>query len=363
MKFALIGCGHNALNHIKAVLANHLDFIAACDIIPENIESLLHKLDLSKKNSISKYTDYKKMLSEHPEIELVAITTNSGSHAEIALHCIGSGKNLIIEKPIALSLKEADEIIKRSKEKNLVVSVSHQNRFNPAIQKLRKALEEGFFGKLSHGNINVRWNRGENYYKQANWRGTWADDGGCLMNQCIHGIDLLIWMMGNKVDTVYGITKQQQHDYIECEDLGMAILTFKDGTVATIEGTTNVYGKNLEETLCLFGEKGTAKLGGTYADKIEFWNFADETINNLQNIDSERSSIENYPNSYDSLYADVVDSVKNHRKPYIDAIDGRNALEIVLAIYKSSATGQPVKLPLEDCASTDFAGLFKKGNK
>lgn len=360
MKYALIGCGRIATNHVKAVLNNNLEFVAACDIVPKNIETLLAKHNLQNNKTIARYSDYKKMLSEHPEIELVAIATSSGNHAEIALHCIDCEKNVIIEKPMAMSMQDADEIIKRSKAKGVVVSVSHQNRFNIAIQKLRKALEAGRFGKLSHGSINVRWNRGKSYYDQANWRGTWAEDGGCLMNQCIHGIDLLRWMFGDEIESISGVTKQQQHKYLECEDVGMAVLKFKNGAVATIEGTTNVYPKNLEETLYVFGEKGTVKIGGTSTNNIDVWDFADESEEDKKNKGLEEQTSNVYGNGHTSLYADVIDSIVNHHKPYIDAVAGRNALEVVLAIYKSSATGQPVKLPLKDCASTDFVGLFGK---
>lgn len=358
MKYALIGCGRIATNHIKAVLNNKLELVAVCDLVPENMEALLAKHGLEKDTSIARYTDYKKMVSEHPEIRLIAIATSSGAHAEIALHCIDHGINVIIEKPIAMSIKDADEIIKRSESKGVVVSACHQNRFNIAVQKMRSALEAGRFGKISHGSINVRWNRGKSYYDQASWRGTWAEDGGCLMNQCIHGIDLLRWMMGNEVDTVYGVTKQQQHDYLECEDVGMAVVTFKNGAVATIEGTTNVFPKNLEETLYLFGETGTVKLGGTSTNNIDVWNFANETEDDLKNKGLEEQTSNVYGNGHTSLYADVIDAINNKRKPYVDAVAGRNALEMVLAIYKSAAEVKPVKLPLKECASTDFTGRF-----
>ncbi|MDY3721861.1 MAG: Gfo/Idh/MocA family oxidoreductase, partial [Treponema sp.] len=249
MKYALIGCGRIATNHVKAVLNNGLEFVAACDIELDNIQTLLAKHNLQDDKSIARYADYKQMIAEHPELELVAIATSSGLHAEIALYCIDHGINVIIEKPMAMSMADAEEIIRRSEAKGVKVSACHQNRFNIAVQKMRKALDDGRFGKLSHGSIHVRWNRNKDYYTQAPWRGTWAEDGGCLMNQCIHGIDLLRWMMGNEVDTVYGVTRQQQHHYLEAEDVGMAVVTFKNGAVATIEGTTNVYPKNLEETL------------------------------------------------------------------------------------------------------------------
>lgn len=358
MKYALIGCGRIAVNHIKAVINNKLDMVAVCDVDLNKIDILFEKTKYDRNPEC--YKDYRKMLAEHPEIELVAIATESGSHAEIALYCIDKGINVIVEKPMAMSMKDADEIIKRSEERNVKVSVCHQNRFNIAVQKMRKALEEGRFGRISHGSINVRWNRGKQYYDQAPWRGKWISDGGCLMNQCIHGIDLLRWMMGNDIDEVYGVTKQQFHDYLECEDIGMAVLKFKNGAVGTIEGTVNVYPQNLEETLYLFGETGTVKIGGKSTNNIDIWNFANETEADQKNKGLEEQTSNVYGNGHTVLYADVMDAIKNDRKPYVDAVAGRNALEVVLAIYKSAATGQPVKLPLLECASTDFVGRFDK---
>lgn len=359
MNYALIGCGRIATNHMKAAINNKLNIVAVCDVLPEAMETLLAKHGLENDASIKRYTDYKQMLAEN-DIELVSIATESGIHAEIALHCIDNGVNVIIEKPMAMSIDDAEEIIRRSDAKGVKVSACHQNRFNVAIQELRRALEAGRFGRLSHGSIHVRWNRNEGYYTQAPWRGTWAQDGGCLMNQCIHGIDLLRWMMGDEVEEVYGVTQQQFHDYLECEDIGMAVVKFKNGAVGTIEGTTNVYPKNLEETLYLFGETGTVKIGGTSTNNIDVWNFADEGEEDQKNKGLQEATSNVYGNGHTSLFADVIDAIQTDRKPYVDAVAGRNALEMILAIYQSAATGKPVKLPLENVASTDFAGRFDK---
>lgn len=358
MKYALIGCGRIATNHIKAVLNNQLELVALCDVAPEHMENLLAKHGLQADKAIGRYTDYKVMLQEHPELELVAIATESGLHAKIALDCIDAGMNVIIEKPMAMNMADAEEIIRRSEEKGVAVCACHQNRFNMAVQKTRQALEQGRFGRLSHGSIHVRWNRNRDYYEQAPWRGTWAQDGGCLMNQCIHGIDLLRWMLGGEVDEVYGVTRRQFHDYLEAEDIGMAVVKFKNGAVATVEGTTNVYPKNLEETLYLFGETGTVKIGGTSTNNLDVWDFADETKEDYVNKGLEEATSNVYGNGHTSLYADVIDAIRNRRKPYVDAVAGRNALELVLAIYKSQKEGMPVKLPLCDFASDDMAGAL-----
>lgn len=211
---------------------------------------------------------------------------------------------------------------------------------------------------MSHGSIHVRWNRNKGYYEQAPWRGLWASDGGALMNQCIHGIDLIRWLMGNEVEEVYGQTRQRIHDYLEAEDIGMAVVKFKDGSLATIEGTTNVYPQNLEETLYLFGENGTVKLGGTSTNNIDVWDFAEKEDYDEEKAGLKEATSNVYGNGHTSLYADVIDAIKNDRAPYIDAKAGRNALEMVLAIYKSQKDGMPVKLPLVDFASVDMDGMF-----
>ena len=357
MNFGLIGCGRIAVNHIKAVINNNLELIAVCDLLPEAMENLLAKHGLEQDSSIARYTDYIKMLDE-VKPTLVSIATESGIHGQIALACIDRGIHVIIEKPMAMSMAEADEIIRRSQEKHVKVAACHQNRFNVAVQKTRAALEAGRFGRLSHGSVHVRWNRNRGYYTQAPWRGTWAQDGGCLMNQCIHGVDLLRWMLGDEVEEVYGLTRQQFHDYLEAEDVGMAVLKFKNGAIGTIEGTTNVFPKNLEETLYLFGETGTVKIGGTSTNNIDVWDFADETEADAANKNLKEATSNVYGNGHTGLFADMVQAIEEDRAPYIDAVAGRNALEIILAIYKSQKTGLPVKLPLTDFASTDMAGTF-----
>lgn len=282
MKYALIGCGRIATNHVTAAVNNNMEIVAVCDIVPEKMEAILKKHGLVDDKSIKRYTDYKKMIEEN-ELELVSIATESGKHASIALDVIDAGINVIIEKPMAMNIADAEEIIKRAAEKNVKVSACHQNRFNVAIQEVRKAIEGERFGKLSHASINVRWNRNKGYYDQAPWRGTWEEDGGCLMNQCIHGIDLLRWMMGDEVVEVYGATRQQFHDYLEAEDVGVAVVKFKNGAIGTIEGTTNVYPQNLEETLYIFGENGTVKVGGKSTNTIDVWDFKDETAEDEKN--------------------------------------------------------------------------------
>jgi UDP-N-acetyl-2-amino-2-deoxyglucuronate dehydrogenase len=357
MRYAIIGCGRIAPNHIAAAIKNELEIVAVCDLEEIKTETIVNDYNLS--SYTKKYTNYEEMLKKE-NIDLIAICTESGNHAEIAKHCIKNNVHLIIEKPIALSLKDADEIIALSKDHNVVVSACHQNRFNKSIQKIRESIEQNRLGKLFHGTAHIRWNRGLDYYTQAPWRGTWEQDGGALMNQCIHNIDLLRWMMGNEIEEVFAYTDNLNHSFIETEDLGLALVKFKNGSYGIIEGTTNIYPKNLEETLYLFGEKGTIKVGGKSVNIIEEWLFADK-LDDPEEIKDKYH--ENPPNVYGfghtPLYKNVIESIKNNTEPYVTAEDGRRALELVLGIYKSASEGKSVKFPLERCSSIDFKGRFR----
>lgn len=358
MKYALIGCGRISPNHVVAAKNNGLDIVALCDPISENAMDKIVKFDLDTDN-VRVYLDYKDMLSiEKPE--LVAIATESGKHAKIAIDCINAGCNVIIEKPIALSLKDADEIIEAGKRNNVKVCACHQNRFNKSIKKIREAVDKNRFGKLLYGTAHIRWARNHEYYERASWRGTWEQDGGALMNQCIHDIDLLRWMMGGDIEEVMAMTDRLTHPYIEAEDLGIALVKFSNGSYGIIEGTTNVYPKNLEETLYIFGEKGTVKAGGEAVNIIEEWRFSDY-LEEPEVVKKECS--ENPPNVYGfghtKLYKNVIEAIENDRQPLVDAKAGRDALELVLAIYKAAATGKSIKLPMTDCSTMDFVGRFK----
>lgn len=356
MKYALIGCGRVSPNHLKAANANGFDIVAVCDTDNSHIDDMLDRAALDRDFSdLHRYADWNEMLdTEKPD--LVSIALPSGLHAQAALDCIRRGIHTLIEKPMAMRLSDADRIIEEAKKHNVTVGVCHQNRFNIAVQEMRKAIDAGWFGQLSHGAITVRWCRGKDYYDQADWRGKWASDGGTLMNQCIHGIDLLRWMLGGELKEVFGFTERRQHPYIEAEDIGVAVLKFANGAVATVEGTVNCAERNLEEHLSVFGTTGMCKLGGTSANTVEVW----QMPHALEDVSGLIEQTENvYGNGHTSLFRDFAEAVRDGRKPYVDAEAGRSALETVLAIYKSAAEGKPVTLPMtEDCASEDFAGRF-----
>lgn len=352
MKYALIGCGRISPNHIAAARDNKLEITALCDINLNNLNDKFKAYNLTEQTK--KYECYKELL-EKEQPEIVAVATESGKHAKIAMDCIEAGCHVIIEKPIALSLEDADSIIAQAKKKGVKVSTCHQNRFNKSIQKIREAINQERFGRLLYGTAHIRWNRGYDYYSCAKWRGTWEMDGGALMNQCIHNIDLLRWMMGNDVTEVVGLTDNLKHEYLEAEDFGAAMIKFANGSYGIIEGTTVIFPENLEETLYIFGEKGTAKAGGKSVNRIEEWRFEDsiESADEIKKLYQEEP-----PNVYGfghrSLYTDMIAAVCEDREPYVSAEDGRRALELVLAIYKSQKEGKVVKLPLNHFSTLDM---------
>jgi len=245
-------------------------------------------------------------------------------------------------------------MIDAAKQTGKKLTVCHQNRFNPPVRKLREALEQGRFGKLVHGVAVIRWNRNEEYYKQAAWRGTWEQDGGVLMNQGIHDIDLLQWMMG-PIERLYAEADTFLRP-IEAEDMGAAVLRFKNGAIGIIEGSACIYPKNLEETLSIFGERGTVRIGGVALNKILEWKFADglddeEQVKQLVNYEDPESV---YGYGHTPLYTDFIDAVLQNKEPYIHPEDGKKAVEVVLGIYKSRKLGSPVEFPIGDFSTLDM---------
>jgi predicted dehydrogenase len=361
LKFAIIGCGRISYKHVEALAKNNeeAELVATCDVILENAEAkkkeYIEKTGVSE-SSIHTYADYKEML-EKEDIDVVTIATESGYHAEIAIYSMKKGLNALIEKPMALSIEDSNEMIKVAKENNVKLGVCHQNRFNKPIKKLREAVEEDKFGRIINGTARILWNRNMGYYEQAPWRGTWELDGGTLMNQCIHNIDLLQWMMGGDVERVYAECDTYLRD-IEAEDFGAIIVRFKSGAIGIVEGTACVYPTNLEETLSIFGETGAVSIGGLAVNELETWRFAEEdeeVVKNEVNV-----KIDNvYGEGHTPLFKDVIDAINEDRAPLVSGEEGQKAMSIILAAYKSRKTGMPVQFPVTDFKTLDMKASFK----
>lgn len=359
---AVIGCGRISFKHIEAFIAlkDSADLIAVCDPIVERAEQRAKEYYAGVPTAgVRVFTDYKKMLAEC-SLDLVTIATESGFHKDIAVDCLSAGVHVICEKPMALSTADADIMIETAKKHGRKLAVCFQNRFNAPVVKMRAALEKKRFGRVLHGMVQIRWNRNEGYYQQAPWRGTWAQDGGTLMNQCTHGIDLLQWMMGEDAVRVQAQTRRYLRP-IEAEDFGAAIVEFASGAVGIIEGSADVFPKNLNETLSIFGTQGTAVIGGLAVNKIETWRFADaQTVGDTEETvlnPNEKDPPTVYGFGHTALFADFITAVQTNSEPKITGAAGKKALEIILAIYKSQKTGKPVDLPL-DFSTRDMKGVF-----
>jgi predicted dehydrogenase len=356
LKFAILGCGRISYKHVQGLYENKEEavLVATCDIVEDRaIEKKDEYLEKMKDESInvSVYTDYKKML-DNENIDVVTIATESGYHAEIAIYAMNRGKNVIVEKPMALSIKDADDMIEVAKKNNVKLCISHQNRFNKPIQKLRESVENNKFGKLINGTARILWNRNEGYYKQAPWRGTWNQDGGTLMNQCIHNIDLLQWMMGGEIDKVYAECDTFLRN-IEAEDFGAIIIRFKNGAIGIVEGSACVYPKNLEETLSIFGSEGTVVIGGLAVNELKTWRFENEDEDKIKEV--LKVEIDNvYGDGHTPLFKDVIDSINNNIEPLINGVEGKKAMSIILAAYKSRKSGLPVSFPLDDFSTLEM---------
>ena len=353
LNFAIIGCGRIANKVVDGIVSNSkkAKLVAICDILEDKMDQIekryIEKTNI--KNEIVKNSNYKELLDK-VKVDVVIVSTESGYHEEIGLYFLENGVNVIIEKPIAMSIQGAQKIVDKAKEKKLKLAACHQNRFNYPVQLLKKAIQENRLGKIFNGMARILWTRDDNYYLQAPWRGTWALDGGTLMNQCIHNIDLINWMMDDEIDTVYSQTSNYIRN-IEAEDYGVIIIRYKSGKIATIEGSAIIYPKNLEETLTVTGEKGTVVIGGMAVNKINTWRVEGDNEEEYLSIDcGDPNSVYGY--GHEALYKDFIEAIEENREPLVNGVAGLNAVKIILAAYKSQKTGSAIKFDKFDEFST-----------
>jgi UDP-N-acetyl-2-amino-2-deoxyglucuronate dehydrogenase len=337
MNFAIVGCGRVAEVHAAAIVEiEQTTLYALCDIDEKRLRDTALKYEVR-----NTYLDYQAMFN-NPDIDVVNICTPNGMHAEMAIQAMLKGKHVMIEKPIAITNDDAERIIDIAKKQQVKATVVHQNRFNDAILTTKNALDEGRFGKLSYGTASVRWNREQDYYDQDNWRGTKAMQDGVLMNQAIHTIDLLVWLMG-PVKSVIGKTVTRKRD-IEMEDVGIAILEFESGAIATIEGTNTTYPVDLGARINIFGESGTVCIGGNAANRIEKWRFSkDFEMEETEILEQQKDLPESvYGDGHKLIIRDFVGAVLENREPFVSLEAGKHAVEVILAIYQSSEIGKPI---------------------
>ena len=339
LKFALVGCGRISKRHSELLGNNQIKgakLIALCDVSFSKAKRIS---DLFK---IAAYDDMDKMM-QNESIDVVVVLTPSGLHAKHVVNLSKYGKHIMVEKPMALTIEDTENMIYACDENNIKLFVIKQNRFNVPVVKLREALESGRFGKLSLGTVRVRWARHQAYYDQDSWRGTWAMDGGVLTNQASHHVDMLEWMMGD-VESVFAKMTTALAD-IETEDTAIVTLKFKNGALGIIEATTATRPANLEGSISILGEKGTVVVGGVAVNKMQTWIFEDEQDGDANVL--EEFSV-NPPNVYgfghQAYYEHVVDCIENGSANLVDGLQGRKSIELISAIYESAETGKEVFL-------------------
>jgi UDP-N-acetyl-2-amino-2-deoxyglucuronate dehydrogenase len=308
-----------------------------CDVLEERARAVAEPLQ------IPWFSSYEKMLRE-VDCEVVTIATPSGYHAAQGVLAAKAGRHVVTEKPMAISLKGADELVQACDAAGVHLFVVKQNRLNAPVQMLKRAVDSGRFGRIYMANCTVRWTRPQEYYDQAPWRGTWEFDGGAFMNQASHYVDLIQWIVG-PVENVMAKTATLARR-IETEDSGVAILRFRSGALGVIEVTMLTYPHNMEGSLTILGEKGTAKIGGTAVNKVEHWVFADSDPDDelVRTLESNPPNV--YGFGHEGYYRNVLAVLRGEASADTDGRAGRKSLELILGIYESAKTGCDVPLPL-----------------
>ncbi len=341
MRFALVGCGRIAKKHAEILSGGAVRgacLSAVCDIKEERAR------EYGEKYGVPWFTDMHRMMeSENGRIDVINILTESGNHANNTIELARYGKSIVVEKPMALVLEDADRMIRACDEAGIRLFVVKQNRYNLPVVKLREALAKGRFGKLVMGTVRVRWCRTQEYYDRDAWRGTWGMDGGVFTNQASHHIDLLEWMLGEPESVFAKSTTALVN--IETEDTGVAVIQFRNGALGIVEATTATRPKDLEGSVSILGEKGTVEIGGFAVNEMKTWNFlepeeGDETVTELYR--------QNPPNVYGfghvAYLEHVVRSIESRKPALVDGLEGRKSLELITAIYESIETGKEVFL-------------------
>ncbi|WP_018127122.1 Gfo/Idh/MocA family protein [Balneola vulgaris] len=331
IRFAIIGCGRIAQRHAEHI-SNFAKLEAVCDIIPEKAESL------GKEYAASSYKDIDDLLKNEKNVDVVSICSPNGLHAEHSIKALNAGFHVLCEKPMAINVHDCGLMIQAAEKNNKRLFAIKQNRFNPPVSAVKKAIDEGVFGKIYSIQLSCFWNRNEDYYTNS-WKGSKDLDGGTLFTQFSHFIDLLYWMIGD-VKSAQAITRNFHHqNIIEFEDSGVVTLEFYNGAIGAINYTVNSYGGNMEGSLTIFGEKGTVKIGGQYLNELEYQNIKDFKFEDLP----EGNKANNYGHyqgsmsNHDEVYKNVVDVLQNGGSISTNSFEGLKTVEIIDKIYEAAS--------------------------
>jgi UDP-N-acetyl-2-amino-2-deoxyglucuronate dehydrogenase len=338
VRIALVGCGRISRNHFEAIAkVPELELVSVADT------DLARAQEVGAARGVPAFGSLEEMLAEVPS-DIVTICTPSGLHPQHGIVAAKAGRHVLTEKPMAISLAAADELVQACDAAGVFLFVVKQNRLNPPIQLLKRAVDKGRFGRIYMANVTVRWTRPQDYYDQESWRGTWEFDGGAMMNQASHYVDLMQWLVG-PVESVMAKTATQARR-IEAEDSGVAVLKFRSGALGVIEVNVLTYPRNLEGSITILGERGSVKIGGTAVNRVEHWAF-DSYDDDDKHVDAANTAPPSvYGFGHEGYYRNLLPVLRGEAKPDTDGRAGRKSLELILGIYESAKTGREVPIPL-----------------
>lgn len=339
IKFALVGCGRIAVNHFSSLeqYPSECELVAVCDIQSERANAAAEKYAAKAYYSLDAMLDV-------GGFDVVILTTPSGLHPLQTIICAEAGYHVVTEKPMATKMMDGIEMLKACDKAGVRLFVVKQNRQNATIQMVKKAIDEGRFGRIYSVSCNVFWTRPQAYYDHDGWRGTWEFDGGAFMNQASHYVDLMEWLVGS-VESVQSYTATLARN-IETEDSGVVAIKYRSGALGTMNVSMLTYPKNLEGSLTILGEKGTVRIGGVAVNEINHWEFEDKRSEDSGVTEASYATTSVYGFGHPLYYANVIETLQGKCDPLTDGREGLKSLELLIAIYMSARDGKKVSLPL-----------------
>jgi predicted dehydrogenase len=339
VRFALVGCGNIARKHAHALhhYLEDAEIGAFVDLSLSRAAEFSHKYGAPAFSSVPEM-----MRAVGEQIDVFSVLTPSGAHFANVLELVEYGRPMVVEKPLALKLEDADLMLEACDLHRVKLFVVHQNRYNLPIVKAREAMQQGRFGRLVLGTVRLRWTREQAYYDSEPWRGTWAHDGGVFMNQAAHHIDMLTWFMGN-VESVRSMASTRLVK-IECEDTGVAVIRFHSGALGVLEATTATRPADLEGSISILGEKGSVVIGGYFMNELLTWNFDDKQPFDDEVFGRYGRNPGDFAYNHGQYLRDVIASIQTKSPGLVDGWEGRKSLELITALYESIETNSDVQL-------------------
>ena len=341
IRFGLVGCGRISANHVGAINAHseRAELVAVCDVNRERLAAT------AAETGAAAYDSLEALLAHDPPVDAVILCTPSGLHAAEAIACAAAGRHVVTEKPMATRWQDGKDMVQACDAAGVQLFVVKQNRRNPTLQLVKRAMQKGRFGRVYMVNVNVFWSRPQSYYDVAPWRGTWEFDGGAFMNQASHYVDLLDWLIG-PVESLQAYTATLARN-IQVEDTGVLSIRWRTGALGSMNVTMLTYPKNLEGSITILGEKGTVRLGGVAVNQIEHWEFADSDPDDELVAKASYDTTSVYGFGHPLYYDNVIASLRGEAEPETDGREGLHSLELLIATYLSARDGKRVALPLE----------------